>query len=134
MRERKAEMTDIKKESEMTEAMDEDNKKEGEGKEGKPTMPQNWFRFNGLNREDAPAKHDAVPAEVEATVVGSFLNGVFVSWEGEGGKKLCARMTPGKMYLNGRRNLQTVFRYVYQIIDYHVYGYSDTLGDWQKCH
>ena len=106
-------MTDIKKESDVTEAMDEDSKKEGEGK---PTMPQNWFRFNGLNREDAPAKHDAVPAEVEATVVGSFLNGVFVSWEGEGGKKLCARMTPGKMYLNGRRNLQTIFRYVFVIV------------------
>ena len=59
------EVTSIKKESGMSEAMEEDSKKEEEG-EGKPSMPQNWFRFNGLNREDAPAKHDAVPAAVEA--------------------------------------------------------------------
>ena len=38
--------------------------------------------------------------------------GVVVSWEGEGGKKKCARLTPGKAYLNGRRNLQSVFRLV----------------------
>ena len=106
-------MTEIQEESGMSETMNED--KEAGEKPGAPPqslLPQNWFRFNGLNREDAYAKHDATPTAVEATVVGSFLNGVFVSWEGEGGKKLCARMTPGKMYLNGRRNLQTIFRYV----------------------
>ena len=75
-----------------------------------PHYWQNWFRFNGLNREDAPAKNDASTAAVEATVIGTFLNGVFIQWEEEGGKKMCARMTPGKMYLNGRRNLQTIFR------------------------
>ena len=75
-----------------------------------PHYWQNWFRFNGLNREDAAAKNDASTTAVEAKVIGTFLNGVFISWEEEGGKKLCARMTPGKMYLNGRRNLQTIFR------------------------
>ena len=75
-----------------------------------PHYWQNWFRFNGLNREDAPAKNDASTTAVEATVIGTFLNGVFIQWEEEGGKKMCARMTPGKMYLNGRRNLQTIFR------------------------
>ena len=49
LREKESDMAEELK----TEAMDEDKKEE------KPPMPQNWFRFNGLNREDAPAKHDA---------------------------------------------------------------------------
>ena len=103
-----SEMADDKKEAE-AEAMEQDE--DGAKKEGSSARPQNWFRFNGLNREDAPAKQEAAPEAVEATVVAAFLNGVFVAWEGEGGKKKCARLTPGKAYLNGRRNLQSVFRW-----------------------
>ena len=80
-----SEMADDKKEAEAGEAMEQDE--DGAKKEGS-ARPQNWFRFNGLNREDAPAKQDAAPEAVEATVVAAFLNGVFVSWEGEVGNSI----------------------------------------------
>ena len=68
-----SEMADDKKEAE-AEAMEQDEE-DGAKKEGSSARPQNWFRFNGLNREDAPAKQDAAPEAVEATVVAAFLNG-----------------------------------------------------------
>jgi hypothetical protein len=70
------------------------------------------FRVNGLNSEEvAPMRGEGLET-VDCVVVATHINAIFVEISGVavGGKTYYARMTPGKMYLNGRRNLQCLFR------------------------
>lgn len=68
------------------------------------------FRLNGLNAEEPGTKRGAASTVVDANILAVHINAVFVEFSDETGANKIARMTPGKMYLNGRRNLQCIFR------------------------
>ncbi len=81
------------------------------------------FTYNGLNAEDFGVCPPATPCESPSSllpsptsaysgrILCSLINAIFVDFVDEDtGQSCLARCTPGKMYLNGKRNLLSLLR------------------------
>ena len=75
-----------------------------------PPCAPNAFRANSVTGEEPASGKGAESRIADGVVIAAHINAVILEVQLGAGRTVFARMTPGRMYLNGRRNLLTAFR------------------------